>query len=125
MSNIIGMDEGKGSLKLTLTLSDMTKTDSELKKTKRGGLIKKDDKQYSVKSNFLLALVYKVPESYTNIQVIFEKTKLNEISNGYFFTGDMKLLNIVCGLGNHSSKYPCIFCNAHKLSSVLKFCSTI
>ena len=36
------------------------------------------------------------------------EVSINEIYDGYKFSADFKLLNIVCGLGQHSSKYPCV-----------------
>ena len=52
VDNIIGMDEGKGSLKMTLTLTDLTNNDSDLKQSKRDGLTMREVKQYSVKVIF-------------------------------------------------------------------------
>ena len=122
-TNILAMDEGKGSLKLTLTLTDLnvehTDDDEKKRTSHKDGIIKASEgnfKEYSVRKNFLLAIVFNVPETYSNIEVIFSKTKINEIHDSYLFSGDLKLLNIVCGLGTHSSKYPCVFCLSYKKS---------
>ena len=61
-SNIISMDEGKKSLKLTLTLIETKQGNESLdnKEVEQDTINKNFVKEYSVKRNFLLALVFQV-----------------------------------------------------------------
>ena len=51
------------------------------------------------------SIILAVLESYYNIGVLFKLTSLNEVE--YKLSQDLKLLSIVIGIKNHSSKYPC------------------
>ena len=54
----------------------------------------------------ILPNALKTPENYINMKLMIQKVKLNTLIQ-YLLVADLKLLNIVCGLGTHSSKYPC------------------
>ena len=45
-------------------------------------------------------------------KVFFDKINLNQIS--YQITTDHKLCNMVCGIGFHSSKFPCPYAECYK-----------
>ena len=97
--NIIGADDGKGMLKIKFNLS---KTGHDEEKSKLMG----------VKRGFILAAVCQVPETYNNMHVLINLTKINEIR--YKLSQDLKLINIVIGITNHSSKYPCPYGKCYK-----------
>ena len=63
-------------------------------------------KDLGVKKIFILAMAPKTPENYENMKIMITKTKLNLLCN-YVVVADLKLLNIIIGIGTHSSKYPC------------------
>ena len=67
-------------------------------------------KSSSAKRCFLLAIA-PVKETYDNIKVLLDKLELSipeDLTDIY--AQDLKCLNIVCGLGNHRSTFPCIYC---------------
>ena len=97
--NIIGADDGKGMLKITFNWS---KTGHDEEKSKLIG----------VKRGFILAAVCQVPETYNNMHVLIQLTKINEIE--YKLSQDLKLTNIVIGITTHSSKYPCPYGECYK-----------
>jgi hypothetical protein len=97
--NVIGADDGKGMLKLTFNWSKVGKD---------GG----KDKLMGVKRGLLLAIVAKVPETYENMNVLIQLTKINEVE--YKLSNDLKLVNIVIGIGTHSAKYPCPYGECYK-----------
>ena len=91
--NVIGIDEGKNVLKIVWNWSLMMKTD------------KGEHKLMGPKRSIVLAAVSKVKESYHNIWVLMELTKINEVE--YSLSMDLKLVNINVGIGSYSSMYPC------------------
>ena len=90
--NVIGADDGKDVLKITSNWSSFKQD-------------KGKHKLMSAKRSIILAAVFKVPETYHNLGVLFKLTSLNEIK--YKLSQDLKLTSIVIGITNHSSKYPC------------------
>ena len=90
--NVIGADDGKDVLKITSNWSSFKQD-------------KGKHKLMSAKRSIILAAVFKVPETYHNLGVLFKLTSLNEIE--YKLSQDLKLTSIVIGITNHSSKCPC------------------
>ena len=112
MTEKIGMDSGKGHLRMVLTLYD----DQDLLHPSTGNRITREQGigascQYKLtgrKKIMILATVPKVPESYYNCSLIINKVDINSIA--YKFTGDLKIYNILGGLMSASARCPCIYC---------------
>ena len=88
--NVVGIDDGKNILKIILYWSRQGKV----------GPI-------GPKRCIILAAVTSVPETYHNLGILLNLISLHEIE--YILSCDLKLANIVLGLQNHSSKYPCCY----------------
>ena len=65
-------------------------------------------KSSSVKRTVILAIA-PVKENYESIRILLQKLEL-DVDFEEFMSQDLKCYNIVCGLGNHRSTRPCIFC---------------
>ena len=61
----------------------------------------------------ILAIVPKVLENHANMKIIIKKTRINELDD-FLLVADLKLLNIILGIGVHSSKYPCPYGHCYK-----------
>lgn len=96
----ISIDEGRGFLKVTGSL--IYKTEEQ------DGQIFKST---GVKRVFILAIAA-VKEDYSTVAMLLSKLDWNSLPPGlpYFFAQDLKMCNIVLGLGNHKSTFPCLFC---------------
>ena len=68
--NVIGIDYGKGSIKIILTLHDKTDHDNDDSETKK-------KERNLVKETKVLALVRDVPESHHNCEILFDLINLN------------------------------------------------
>ena len=99
MLNVVGMDDGKGMLKITLNWSKVIKY--------RGR-----NQLMGPKCGLILAIVANVPESYHNIKILMNLTNINEIE--YHLSQDLKLTNIIIGITSHTSKYPCPYGECYK-----------
>ena len=112
MTEKIGMDMGKGKLKLTLTMydeDDVIPVESHSRVTREdgigGGHVYRD---LGGRKVIILAAVPDIPENYENCQTIFEKVQLKKIL--YRFAGDIKIYKIVGGMMSGNSKHPCPYC---------------
>ena len=90
--NVVGADDGKGILKMCWNWSKM--------KTDKG-----ETKLMGPKRSIILAAVADVPETYHNMSVLLELTKLAEVD--FILSCDLKLINIFLGLQTFSAKFPC------------------
>ena len=45
-----------------------------------------------------------------NIKVILDKTSFHKWEFPYKFTADLCAINKICGIGSHTSKFPCYLC---------------
>lgn len=72
------------------------------------GSINQKAKLTSVKRLIMLCIVPNIKESYENIALLFDLTKLNEIS--FKFVADFKLILIVNGQQTATSMYSCPYC---------------
>lgn len=73
-----------------------------------GGIISKKSKLTSVNHLIMLCAVPKISESYENLKVLFDLTKINDIP--FKFVADFKLLLIINGQQTATSSYPCPYC---------------
>lgn len=73
-----------------------------------GGSFGKEAKVSSVNKLILLCVVPQIKETYENIKILFDLTKLNNIA--FKFISDFKLLLIVNGQQTATSTCPCPYC---------------
>lgn len=109
----LGIDGGGGFLKVCLSVqaSIIDNTSSERKRTRYiDGISIKKFKDSGVKKIFILAAVTNPQENYDNVKHLFSALGIN------YFKGtiatDLKLANILVGIMQHSSSYPCTYCFA-------------
>ena len=101
-----GIDGGKGFVKVCLNVIDKSLTSHV------GSSRKKDKyKDSGVKKIFILAVVEDKCEMYENLREILQHLHLH-ISKEWCLAGDLKVCNIIVGIGSHTSKYPCTWCYA-------------
>ena len=94
MINVIGVDEGKGILKMVWNYS---KIGNDAERIRLMG----------PKRAIVLTAVAQVPETHHNLSVIMELTQPYEVE--FTLSHDLKLANILAGIQSHSSKYPCVY----------------
>ncbi|XP_059078529.1 uncharacterized protein LOC131876993 [Tigriopus californicus] len=91
----LSIDEGRGFLKIS------------------GNLVFRHahlETSSGVKRTFLLA-VSPIKEAYQHIKIMLAKLDLDVGEDlDEFYSQDLKCFNIICGLGNHASTRPCIYC---------------
>ena len=98
---VLGIDGGKNNLKICLNWSKKMKDNNKWK------LI-------GPKHSLVLASVCDVPETYGNIKVLFDLLNINDLDINFKLSTDLKLVNIICGKQNNSSKYPCSYGSCYK-----------
>ena len=109
----LGGDSGKGSLKLTITMTDPTPEPP----SKKARVTHKDGvqalKSHSGKYVSILASLPnrdpKIGETYDNLKLIFDLCKIRESQywSKFTFTGDLKIIMCALGLMACGSKYGC------------------
>ena len=112
----IGLDGGKGHLKMILTIFDpnnVLKVDQGGRVTREYGIGSgQDDSLLGRKKIFILAISPQTPENYKNLQLFYDMVGVNKLE--YKQTGDFKALNILTGLMSCSSLCGCCFCEARR-----------
>ena len=101
----IGVDDGRGKLKISLSLVPKLKTDGD-------GADKKfleEFKLTGVKRLMLIACA-SAKETSTNLRILFDKIGMLEWNVDYKIVADLCAINKLIGLGNHKSSYPCYIC---------------
>lgn len=98
----VGIDGGQGFLKVCINIIDTRSDVSRKKQAYRDS---------GVKKLFILSVVQDKCEMYENLREILQNLHLT-LSMEFILAADLKLCNIVAGIGNHSSKYPCTWCYA-------------
>lgn len=113
----LGLDDGKGFLKLVLCIlsKDDTFESAPKRRKRKDGIKKKSLKSAGVRMCFILAAVC-CPEKYENLRKIFEATNIGALveSHKMHLSCDLKTTNILLGLGPHSSKRPCAYCEGER-----------
>ena len=93
------IDDGQKLLKVSLSIVEWMRQEDGKKGFKSGG----------VKKVFILACA-PCKETYDNIRVMLDKIGIHHFHYDWRLSGDCKFLNVFCGLGPHSSTYPCHIC---------------
>ena len=104
----IGLDGGGGFFKLCLSIFDVNSPESVITKAA------KKYKDTGVKKVLLIAISPGIQENYINVKKIWLETKIHQLKYKYMIATDLKLINIILGLQNHSSLHPCPWCEANK-----------
>ena len=118
-----GIDGGRGFLKICLSVQDtsinansrITKPSSEkFKRLKYNDNAGNNDtfKDSGLNKIFILAIAQNCQENYSNVLKLWNILKINDFQ-GTIAT-DLKLANLLAGIGSHSSMYPCTYCLADK-----------
>ena len=97
MAQKIGMDSGKGHLRMVLTLydeDDLLPANIKQRSVRAGGIGSGTNYRLTGRKKIMIvASAPGVPETYKNCALIIDKVKINTLL--YTFTGDLKLYNIV------------------------------
>ena len=102
------IDEGQGKLMISLSIVEWMCPSSEREKGRF--------KTSGVKKIFILACA-PCKEVYENVRVMFEKLGIAVFPFEWKLSADLKFINLFCGLGPHSSTFPCYICTWRKGSS--------
>ena len=105
----IGVDGGKGFLKICLAILELDSADdSSQSPPQKRFLTQRIAKDSGVKRQILAAVAEDLPENYANVKQLWSLVDANSIK--YFIATDMKLANILFGLQAHTSSHPCSWC---------------
>ena len=114
----LGFDDGKGILKLTLSLYDpedriplQPDTNTRTLRSGSNSSVSKF-KNSGVNKIFLLAASPKTPESYANCKVVLDRVLTGNVK--YHFAADLKMANICLGIMSHASTHPFPYCEGTK-----------
>ena len=70
-----------------------------------------DDNDNGINALFIAALVPKCKEDYLLVSQVIKKLKVERLRERRWVSGgDQKYTNLVCGIGEHSSTFPCSWC---------------
>ena len=74
------------------------------------------DSDTSVDKMFMIGCVKKIPENHHNMKELLGEIDISSLQCKctYTYCGDQKIINVVCGIKNHASNYPCPYCIALK-----------
>ena len=103
----LGVDKGQGILKFTLTLVPKGSEDDV------NGYTENCFAKQGVNDIFLVAVCSGVEENHYNLRTILNMIKAFECGD-VIFTGDLKVINMLCGIQAHSCMHPCYACTQHK-----------
>ena len=101
----IGMDSGGDFLKVTMNVIDKSKH-------KDGNGSSSGDSDTCVFKMFIIGLVKKISENHHNMKQILEDIDIDSLQCEHTYCGDQKMANILVGIKNHASNYPCGYCTA-------------
>lgn len=104
----VGLDGGGGFFKVGLTIRRVRGATSPQKK-------KSFNRKYrdgGVKKLIILAIAPKTGEYYLNVKKILDEIGIAKVN--FCVSSDLKLINIMFGIQNHASTYPCCWCYVQK-----------
>ncbi len=101
----VGIDYGKSTLKVSLTITDDYYSGFE---SRQFSPSVSAFKLSGAKRTMLLA-VCQVPETHFNLQEIVPLTKINEVVD-CTFAGDLEMLNFITVVGSHANTHQCAYC---------------
>ena len=90
-------------------------TQGKARSTYADGPFVVDDNDNGINALFIVALVPKVKEDYLLVSQVIRLLKLENLGEQRWVSGgDQKFINLICGVGEHSSTYPCSWCDGHR-----------
>ncbi len=109
----LGLDGGGGFLKATLNVIEQAPFSPPSSPVAKKAPSLGGDRflDTGVKKLFIVGIAQGVPESYENMKLLLQQLS---ITPSFCTSTDLKLSNIIVGLGLHSSSCPCTWCEAHK-----------
>lgn len=102
----IGIDGGRGFLKVCLSVFPLEHQHDEV--------VKEKYKDSSVKRIFIIGIAPDVQENYENMLMLWASLNLQKITVDFTIATDLKLCNILLGIMSHGALHPCCWCNVHK-----------
>ena len=117
----IGLDTGSGFLKCCVSLlypEDLVQQHEVKGRQKYDSVgLKANFKNSGVKRLLLAGIAPVSKESYPIVQEFLRSVRaLNLPTVESIFLGDLKILNVCCGLQSHSARHPCVFCTWQRQS---------
>ena len=109
-----GLDGGGKFLKFCLSIQSTVIGDILNNAHKKKPSSNKDG---GVKKLFIIAIAPSIQENYHNIKILWNKLGINRFLNADkdgTITTDLKVANVLMGLMNHASCYPCTWCISNK-----------
>jgi len=100
----VGTDMGREIMKTTLSVLDLSHTSSSSDGLKLSG----------VKRCFIIAAMLNTKETYDSVKHQLEHSGVKDLfasSDKVTLSCDLKMLNIIFGLGSHTSSNPCVLCD--------------
>ena len=71
-----------------------------------------DQNDNGINALFIVAIVPKCKEDYKLVSGVIKLLKLENLTEKRWISGgDQKFVNLICGIGEHSSTYPCSWCD--------------
>ena len=108
---IIG-DTGGNFFKLSFTIIDLDNLPNGQKK--KGDMFGDLFSDNGVQKLLLIAIVAKGKEDYELVKSVFDLIDFKVDGAKMIFTGDQKFINIINGIGSHTSTHPCSWCHDDK-----------
>ena len=113
-------DTGGNFFKICLSTIDLDKVRELLAKPKApskyaDGPFLVDNNDNGINALFIIAMVPKCKEDYLLVSQVIDLLKLQNLREPRWISGgDQKYINLICGVGEHSSHCPCSWCSLPK-----------
>ena len=107
-----GLDKGRDSLKLTLSLMEKEERMKTGRQTYADGVGGKKHTSGSTYKLMVLALLYDTPETYETVKIMMEKLQFENFPAT--ITSDIKMLLLLIGKSGGNLSHGCVFCDAAK-----------
>ena len=111
----VGLDSGSGFLKCCVALlypEDYVQNQPSKRRCYGSGSLKSFFKNSGVKRLLIAGIAPTSSENYNIVHEFLHNIKDLQIPmcQESIFLGDLKILNVVCGIQSHSCQHPCVFC---------------
>ena len=110
-------DTGGSFFKMSLATINLDRlrrllAEGKARKTYADGPFIVDDNDNGINALFIVAIVPKCTEDYLLVSQVIKLLKLQNLRERRWISGgDQKYVNLICGVGEHSSTYPCSWCD--------------
>ena len=106
----LGLDSGRGFLKLCLTMEELEKSEEFVMDMKRKLTHHQKFKNGGVKHLLVLTIVEDCIKNYHNVNVLMNIVGVNTLSFSKSISVHLKMDNLLLGMQSHGAKYPCAWC---------------